>query len=87
MSMIKLVRIAVAQPPELDLTFSDGSTGRWSASHLVARSIVSLKSWRNRTISPAHLSSRGRLPGRTASSCPEQACTAVSMKPGPCGGA
>ena len=35
--MIKLVGIAVAGPDELELSFSDGSSGRWSAASSVAR--------------------------------------------------
>jgi hypothetical protein len=37
MSMIKLVSIVSAGDTELDLTFSDGSSGRWSAESLIAR--------------------------------------------------
>lgn len=35
--MIKLVHIRPAGLAELDLTFSDGATGRWSAAELIAR--------------------------------------------------
>lgn len=38
--MIKLTGIGVAGPDELELQFSDGSTGRWSAASLVARDTV-----------------------------------------------
>lgn len=36
-SMIKLVAIQPAQVAALNLTFSDGATGRWSAASLIAR--------------------------------------------------
>lgn len=36
-SMIKLVAIHHAGEAELDLTFSDGATGRWSAKSLIVR--------------------------------------------------
>ena len=39
-SMIKLVRIAPAGDRVLTLTFSDGTSGVWSASHLIARDTV-----------------------------------------------
>lgn len=35
--MIKLVHIRPAGNAELDLTFSDGATARWSAADLIAR--------------------------------------------------
>lgn len=35
--MIELVRVAVAGGRKLDLTFSDGSSGRWSADAIIAR--------------------------------------------------
>lgn len=35
--MIKLVQIRPAGDAQLDLTFSDGSTARWSAADLIAR--------------------------------------------------
>lgn len=38
--MIELVRIEVAGERELDLTFSDGSGGRWSADAILARDTV-----------------------------------------------
>ncbi|HEV2745913.1 MAG TPA: hypothetical protein VGW34_01275 [Allosphingosinicella sp.] len=38
--MIELVRIDVAGERMLDLTFSDGSTGRWSADAVIARDTV-----------------------------------------------
>lgn len=38
--MIELVRVEVAGESELDLTFSDGSTGRWSAETAIARDTV-----------------------------------------------
>jgi hypothetical protein len=38
--MIKLVAIAPHGPAELALTFSDGSSGVWSAAPLIARSTV-----------------------------------------------
>lgn len=38
--MIKLVRIGTAGAAELDLEFSDGSIGRWSAADLIARDTV-----------------------------------------------
>lgn len=40
MSMIELVRLAVAGQRTLDLTFSDGATGRWSADAVIARDTV-----------------------------------------------
>lgn len=38
--MIELVRIEVAGERELDLAFSDGSNGRWSAGAVLARNTV-----------------------------------------------
>lgn len=38
--MIKLVAVTVADDARLDLAFSDGSAGRWSAADLVARETV-----------------------------------------------
>ena len=38
--MIELVRIEVAGDRELDLGFSDGSAGRWSAEAILARDTV-----------------------------------------------
>lgn len=38
--MIKLMGISHAGDDALDLTFSDGSSGRWSAADLVARDTV-----------------------------------------------
>ncbi len=38
--MIKLIAISPAGPAELDLTFSDGSSGRWSAAELLQRDTV-----------------------------------------------
>ena len=38
--MIELVGIEVADEKKLDLTFSDGSTGRWSAEGIIARDTV-----------------------------------------------
>ena len=35
--MIKITHIQPAGPAQLDLTFSDGSTARWSAADLIAR--------------------------------------------------
>jgi hypothetical protein len=35
--MIKLIAIRLAGEAELDLNFSDGSAGRWSARDLIAR--------------------------------------------------
>lgn len=35
--MIKLVQIRLAGDAEIDLTFSDGATARWSAADLIAR--------------------------------------------------
>ena len=35
--MIKLTSVAVLGPPELALSFNDGSTGIWSAANLIAR--------------------------------------------------
>jgi hypothetical protein len=40
MSMIELVRIEAAGDRKLDLTFSDGSAGRWSADAIIARDTV-----------------------------------------------
>jgi len=40
MSMIKLVAVRPAGDAALDLAFSDGSSGRWSASELIARKTV-----------------------------------------------
>jgi hypothetical protein len=37
MSMIELIRIEIAGDRALDLTFSDGSIGRWSAEAVIAR--------------------------------------------------
>lgn len=43
--MIKLIAISpVGNEPKLDLTFSDGSHGRWSAEDLIARDTVLTKS-------------------------------------------
>ena len=38
--MIKLMSVSVAGDAQLDLTFSDGSTARWSAADLIARGTV-----------------------------------------------
>lgn len=38
--MIELVRIVVAGERELDLSFSDGSSGQWSADAVLARDTV-----------------------------------------------
>lgn len=38
--MIKLVRIETERSPVLRLTFSDGSSGIWSAADLIARDTV-----------------------------------------------
>lgn len=38
--MIKLIAIASTGHPELDLTFSDGSVGTWSAADLIMRDTV-----------------------------------------------
>ncbi|MBV9930163.1 MAG: DUF2442 domain-containing protein [Alphaproteobacteria bacterium] len=38
--MIELIRIAPAEARALDLTFSDGSTGRWQADAVIARETV-----------------------------------------------
>lgn len=38
--MIELVHIAVTGDRTLDLTFSDGSTGRWSGDRILARHTV-----------------------------------------------
>ena len=38
--MIKLVSVRPAGPAALDLAFSDGSSGRWSAETLLARDTV-----------------------------------------------
>lgn len=38
--MIELVRIRVAEDRALDLTFSDGSSGRWSAEAVILRDTV-----------------------------------------------
>jgi hypothetical protein len=38
--MIKLVHIQPAGDAQLDLTFSDGTTARWSAADLIARATV-----------------------------------------------
>lgn len=38
--MISLVRLAVEAPHELLLTFSDGSSGVWSAAEVIARDTV-----------------------------------------------
>lgn len=38
--MIKLVHLALSGTAELTLDFSDGSTARWSAAHLIARDTV-----------------------------------------------
>ena len=38
--MIELIRIEVAGERDLDLTFSDGSRGRWSADAIIARDTV-----------------------------------------------
>jgi hypothetical protein len=35
--MIKLIAISPCRYPELDLTFSDGAHGTWSAADLIAR--------------------------------------------------
>jgi hypothetical protein len=40
MSMIKLVSIHPAGAAVLDVTFSDGSSARWSAAQLIARGTV-----------------------------------------------
>jgi hypothetical protein len=40
MSMIELIGLEVAGDRALDLTFSDGSTGRWSADAIIARDTV-----------------------------------------------
>jgi hypothetical protein len=39
-TMIELVRIEVAADRALDLSFSDGSSGRWSAERILARDTV-----------------------------------------------
>ncbi|HEX8624899.1 MAG TPA: hypothetical protein VF782_07450 [Allosphingosinicella sp.] len=44
MSMIELVRITFAGNRALDLTFSDGSTGRWSADEIIMRDTVLTRS-------------------------------------------
>ncbi len=36
-TMIKIIGLSAAGGAELDLRFSDGSTGRWSADDLIAR--------------------------------------------------
>ncbi|WP_088307294.1 DUF2442 domain-containing protein [Novosphingobium sp. B 225] len=41
--MIKLHHLAVTSPSELELTFSDGSHGLWSAAALIARDTVLTK--------------------------------------------
>ncbi len=41
--MIKLQHVAVTGPAELELPFSDGSHGRWSAAALIARDTVLTK--------------------------------------------
>ncbi len=38
--MIELVRIKVAEDRALDLTFSDGSSGRWWADYIILRDTV-----------------------------------------------
>ncbi len=38
--MIKLVHMQPAGDAQLDLTFSDGATARWSAADLIARATV-----------------------------------------------
>lgn len=38
--MIKLIRIAVCGPAMLELTFSDGSHGRWSGADLITHDTV-----------------------------------------------
>ena len=38
--MIELIRIEVAGDRALDLTFSDGSSGRWNADAVIARDTV-----------------------------------------------
>lgn len=38
--MIELVRIEIAGDRTLDLTFSDGAAGRWSADAVIARDTV-----------------------------------------------
>ena len=38
--MIKIVSVKPAGPAELELTFSDGSYGRWSAADLISRDTV-----------------------------------------------
>jgi hypothetical protein len=40
MSMIELVRIRAAEDRALDLTFSDGSSGRWWADCVILRDTV-----------------------------------------------
>jgi hypothetical protein len=40
MSMIELVQIRVAEDRALDLTFSDGSIGRWSADAVIQRDTI-----------------------------------------------
>ena len=38
--MIELIRVEVAGEREIDLSFSDGSSGRWSAAEIIARDTV-----------------------------------------------
>ena len=45
--MIELIRIEVAGDRTLDLTFSDGATGRWSADAVIARDTVLTRPLRN----------------------------------------
>jgi hypothetical protein len=40
MSMIELVRIRVAEDRALDLTFSDGSSGRWWGDSVIVRDTI-----------------------------------------------
>jgi hypothetical protein len=40
MSMIELVRIEIAEDRALDLTFSDGTRGRWQADSVLLRDTV-----------------------------------------------
>ena len=47
--MIELLRIEVARDRALDLTFSDGATGRWSADAVIARDTVLTRSLEDST--------------------------------------
>ncbi|HEX8535765.1 MAG TPA: hypothetical protein VF662_16515 [Allosphingosinicella sp.] len=73
--MIKLVSVSIAGDRALDLRFSDGSAGRWSAAELIALDTVLTRPLTDRAYFGRAFIRQGRLPGGTDSSFPARALT------------